>query len=71
MKIMSVAMTAGSNPAGTPMPLFEFRSLLTVTSANVFAYSPSADGQRFLVDVFATDVQPSLEVILNWAGSRQ
>ena len=70
LKIMSVAIAAGSNPAGTPKPLFEFRSLITVEGANVFAYSPSADGQRFLVDAFATDVQPSLEVISNWAGSR-
>jgi serine/threonine protein kinase len=32
-------------------------------------YSPSADGQRFLVDVFASNAQASLEVILNWAGA--
>ena len=70
VKIMSVAMAVGSNPLGTPKPLFEFRSLLTVEGGNVFAYSPSADGQRFLVDAFATDVQPTLEVISNWAGSR-
>src|SRR6266566_1750885 len=32
-------------------------------------YSPSADGQRFLVEVFASNAQPTLEVILNWAGA--
>jgi hypothetical protein len=26
-------------------------------------------GQRFLVDVFASNAQPTLEVILNWAGT--
>jgi len=29
-------------------------------------YSPSADGQRFLVGVQPGDVQPTLNVITNW-----
>jgi hypothetical protein len=46
--------------------LFEFQALVTVPQANVFLYSPSANGQRFLINVYATEAQPSLEVILNW-----
>jgi hypothetical protein len=69
LKLMSVPIGSGPSPAGTPKLLFEFQSFLTVPQANVFTYSPSADGQRFLINVIATDVQPSLEVILNWAGS--
>lgn len=37
-----------------------------VPQGNSFAYSPSAGGQRFLINVYATEAQPSLEVILNW-----
>ena len=68
-KIMSVTIGTGTNPAGPPKALFEFRSSLIVPLGNIFVYSPSPDGQRFLVDAFATDVQPTLEVISNWAGS--
>jgi len=50
VKIMSVTICTGTNPAGTPKALFEFRSLPTLPPDNIFAYSPSADGQRFLVD---------------------
>jgi eukaryotic-like serine/threonine-protein kinase len=73
IKLMSVPIGAVPNPAGTPKLLFEFQSLTTVPQANVFAYSPVADGQRFLINVYATEAQPSLEVILNWgktAGGR-
>jgi Tol biopolymer transport system component len=65
-KVMSVPFSAGPNPAGTPKMLFEFQALVTVPQANVFLYSPSANGQRFLINVYATEAQPSLEVILNW-----
>ena len=65
-KVMSVPIGAAPNPAGTPRLLFEFRSQATVPQANAFLYSPAADGQRFLINVFATEAQPSLEVILNW-----
>ena len=65
-KMMSVPIGAAPNPAGPPMPLFEFQSLNTVPQINVFLYSPAADGQRFLINVYATEAQPSLEVILNW-----
>jgi len=37
-----------------------------VTTGNWFLYSPSADGQRFLVNVQAGDAEPTLNVINNW-----
>ena len=66
MKLMSVPIGAAPNPVGTPQPLFEFEALMSVPQANVFLYSPAADGQRFLINVYATRAQPSLEVLLNW-----
>lgn len=65
---MSVTIGTGTNPAGPPKALFEFRSAFITASANVFAFSPSPDGQRFLVDAFATDAQPTLEVITIYEG---
>lgn len=49
-----------------PSRCFEVRTSTIVPQANSFQYSPAADGQRFLIDVYATEPQPSLEVILNW-----
>jgi serine/threonine protein kinase/Tol biopolymer transport system component len=67
IKLMSVTVGLAPNPAGTPKELFEFVSLSAVPQENYFLYSPAADGQRFLINVFATEAQPSLEVIQNWA----
>jgi Tol biopolymer transport system component len=64
--VMSVPIVAAPNPLGTPAPLFEFQSLNTVPQANTFLYSPSPDGQRFLINVYTTEAQPSLGVLLNW-----
>ncbi len=66
-RMMSVPIGAAPNPVGTPKPLFEFRGLAWITQENRFFYSPSADGQRFLVSAYATDPQTSLEIILNWS----
>jgi hypothetical protein len=66
---MAVPVGAAPNPAGTPTPLFEFQSLGTIVQSNAFRYSPAADGQRFLVNAYATPVQPSIEVILNWGST--
>ena len=57
---------ASANPLGTPQALFEFGGLHTVQQANVFSYAPSPDGQRFLVNAYAADPQPSLDVFVNW-----
>jgi Tol biopolymer transport system component len=66
LKMMSVPIGAAPSPAGTPKLLFEFQAGGTLPFLNHFVYSPSADGQRFLVNGFATGAQPSLDVILNW-----
>jgi hypothetical protein len=50
-------------------PLFEFSTIVTNTTANAFSYSPSADGQRFLIKAIAGDSQPVLNVIVNWEGT--
>jgi Tol biopolymer transport system component len=68
-KLMAASIGAAPNPAGTPKLLFEFQALGFVTQANAFLYSPAADGQRFLINVYATETHPSLEVILNWGST--
>jgi Tol biopolymer transport system component len=65
-KVMSVPIGAAPNPAGKPQLLFEFQSLSTLPPGSVFLYSPATDGQRFLINVFGSEAQPSLELILNW-----
>jgi hypothetical protein len=56
----------GDFQAGDPQPLFEFRASGQVPTNNVFLYSPSADGQRFLVNVQPGGEEPMLNVISNW-----
>jgi len=68
-RLMAVPVQSGPGgdfQAGVPQALFEFRGLVTVTTTNGFIYSPSADGQRFLVAVQSGDAQPTLNVITNW-----
>jgi serine/threonine protein kinase/Tol biopolymer transport system component len=68
-RLMTVPVQSGAHgdfAVGTPKALFEFRALGTVSEANVFLYSPSADGQRFLATVQASDEEPTLNVITNW-----
>ena len=52
--------------AGRPQALFEFHATNVTETGNVFLYSPSPDGQRFLVNVQAGNAQPTLNVITNW-----
>ena len=66
---MVVPIGGAPNPLGEAVPLFEFETLGFVAQINVFTYSPSADGQRFLINVYATELQPSLDVLLNWPAS--
>ena len=69
VQLSSVAIGSGPNPVGVPQVLFEVNGLRSLSTINAFMYSPSADGQRFLMDVFASDVRPTLDVILNWAST--
>lgn len=68
-QVMSVPVGAAPNPAGTPKLLFEFQSISVVPQGNAFLYSPAADGQRFLINIYATEAHPSLDVILNWGST--
>ena len=65
-RLVSVPIGTPPNLLGTPRPLFEVQTVSTVPQANVFLYVPSADGQRFLVSVFASDVNPTFEMLLGW-----
>jgi Tol biopolymer transport system component len=68
-RLMAVPVQSGSRgdfEPGAPQPLFEFRAVGTSPTNNFFLYSPSADGQRFLVNVQAGDAEPTLNVINNW-----
>ena len=68
-RLMSVPVQSSSDRdfhVGVPQAMFEFLGNSSVPSANLFVYSPSADGQRFLVNVDASIEEPALNVIVNW-----
>jgi Tol biopolymer transport system component len=68
-RLMAVAVQfapRGDFQAGAPQVLFEFRVIGSVPTANSFLYSPSADGQRFLMHVQPGDAAPTLNVITKW-----
>ena len=67
-KLMAVPIGSELEPVGTPVPLFDIRTSSAPPQENRFIYAPAADGQRFLVNVFASRLQPSLEIIFNWSG---
>jgi Tol biopolymer transport system component len=69
-KLMAVAINErADNPLGPPQSLFEFTVLSNVIEGNFFLYSPSADGQRFLVNAYPPDSQSSLDLLVNWPAS--
>jgi serine/threonine protein kinase len=68
-RLMAVAVQPGPRgdfQAGAPQALFEFHSIASSPALNMFMYSPSADGQRFLVNVQSGGAAPALNVISNW-----
>jgi Tol biopolymer transport system component len=67
--LVAVPINEAPNPVGAPIRLFELQTTSPVIQNNSFTYSPSADGQRFLISGFAADARPSLDVILNWPAS--
>src|SRR5204862_7672507 len=70
LRLRAIPVSPGSRPIApdaTPRTLFEFRARTYLPQLNSFAYSPSNDGQRFLVSAFADqDVRPTLNVMVNW-----
>jgi serine/threonine protein kinase len=68
-RLMAVSVQTGHHDdvqVGAPRALFEFRAIYPVPSRNWFLYSPTADGQRFLVSAQPVDAEPKLTVITNW-----
>jgi Tol biopolymer transport system component len=69
-KLMAVPVKlAPSFEAGTPQPLFEGIPLALDTLGRSFSYQPSADGQRFLVNLPAAGeaaAPANITVVLNW-----
>ena len=68
-RLMEVAVQSGPRgdfQPGASQALFDFRAIVYVPTSNIFLYSPSADGQRFLVHVQSGDAAPTLNVITNW-----
>jgi serine/threonine protein kinase/Tol biopolymer transport system component len=66
-KLMAVPIGSEPEPVGIPITLFDIRTSSAPPQQNRFIYAPAPDGQRFLVNVFASRLQPSLEIIFNWA----
>ena len=69
-KLMMVDVKAGTKfEADAARPLFQTHRREHISSADLFSYDVSADGQRFLVN---TDVgeatSPPLTVVLNWTA---
>lgn len=69
IRLMAVAVKSASGAefqAGTPQQLLEFNAITINPTSNAFQYSPSADGQRFLVSAQPKEAAPTLNVITNW-----
>jgi dipeptidyl aminopeptidase/acylaminoacyl peptidase len=70
--VMGAPIGLGPEPIGTPVPLVEFRrggNFLPET--NGFIYSPTADGQKFLISANVGTVAPSVRLILNWGRMKK
>ncbi len=68
-RLMAVAVQSGPHgdfQAGGLQTLFDFRAIGTISTFNSFLYSPSADGQRFLVRVEPGDAETTVNVVTNW-----
>jgi eukaryotic-like serine/threonine-protein kinase len=67
--LVAVKVQAGPGKAfdvGVPQKLFDFSAVAFLAQLNYFLYSPSPDGQRFLVNVNASSAQPTLNIMVNW-----
>jgi protease II len=65
--LMAVRVNRGARQmVSAPERLFEYPNSTVLASANVFGYSPSADGKRFLVNRFVEEPHPTLKVLVNW-----
>lgn len=69
-KLMAVEVKDGPTfDADVARPLFQTRRRVHISSADLFSYDVSDDGQRFLVNTDVGDVtSSSLTVVLNWSA---
>jgi len=68
-RLMSVPITRdanGSIDAGVPTALFRTQIGEAVQTTLAQQYTPSADGQRFLMNTVVSDDSSSMSLILNW-----
>jgi hypothetical protein len=65
-KLMAVTVkgTASGFEVGRPLPLFD----AAVASQFNWPYDVSADGQRFLINIAATQTEQQINVVLNWTN---
>jgi serine/threonine protein kinase len=56
---------AGAPEIGVPRKLFDYRGVLSQRERNAFSYSVAPDG-RFLVNTFADNSPPTIQLISNW-----
>ena len=66
MAVSVQSRPGGFFQAGVPTALFEVHTRIIVAQRNFFSYSPSLDGQRFLMIVVPDTAPPTLNVITNW-----
>jgi eukaryotic-like serine/threonine-protein kinase len=67
--LMAVPVSYGPHgefQAGPAVDLFNFNSVGQTAQGNLFLYSPSADGQRFLVKERPADDKSSVNVLTHW-----
>ena len=70
--VMGAPIGSGPEPVGAPVPLVEFRRGGNfLPEANALIYSPTADGQKFLISANVGTVAPSVRLILNWGQTRK
>jgi len=69
-KLMAVEVRPGATfEAGAGVPLFQTRRREPVSTADLFSYDVSPDGQRFLISTTVEDLTASpLTVVLNWTS---
>jgi hypothetical protein len=68
-KLMAVPVKTGpSFQAGSPQELFPDAPIASTVGVGQFFYTPSKDGQRFLMSLPAEGAasQPPITVVLNW-----
>ena len=67
---MAAPVTIGANfDAGTPVALFQTTPRQPVSSADLFVYDVSRDGQRFLINTQVKQAEPQpISIVLNWTA---